>query len=233
MAFVAPVDAAAAGPLTLAGLAEVVGLDSEIASALWTHMKLDPLRDAEVAANISDDLRKASITAFVQALDVAPGDSGRINMIFARLERHRLAVDAPPASASAPVAVPTAPAPVAATDRLKMSTVLDQHDDTSFEVLSDNKRAELRRNHQTMCGGPAPDGQRPSSEQLGAMLARLGKGKAPYADFAVFQPHGGRLAKHHKFDAQIFVGGELSTATSGVRSTSPPGRPAGPFTAPP
>merc|ERR1712086_1128329 len=132
-------------------------------------------------------------------------------MIFARLERHRLAVDARPASASVPVSAPTAPAPVAATDRLKMSTVLDQHDDTSFEVLSDDKRAELRRNHQTMCGGPAPDDQRPSSEQLGAMLARLGKGKAPYADFSVFQPHGGRLAKHRKFDAQIFVGGELST----------------------
>merc|ERR1712086_891402 len=132
-------------------------------------------------------------------------------MIFARLERHRLAVDARPASASVPVSVPSAPAPVAAADRLKMSTVLDQHDDTSFEVLTDKKRAELRQNHQTMCGGPAPDGARPSSEQLGAMLSRLGKGKSPYADFSVFQPHGGRLAMHHKFDAQIFVGGELTT----------------------
>ena len=211
MAFVAPVDASASGPLTLTGLAEVVGLDAVIASALWDHMKLDPLRDAEAAAHISAERLKASIEDFNLAYDVALGDSGRINMIFARLERHRLSLEDPPVAAPAPVGVPTAPAPVAAAVRLKMSTVLDQHDDTSFEVLSDVKRAELRRNHQTTCGGAAPDGQRPSSEQLGAMMARLERGKSPYADFAVFQPHGGRLAMHHKFDAQIFVGGELST----------------------
>ena len=211
MANVTPVVAAGSGPLTLTGLAEVVGLDADTAAALWVHMKLDPLHDAEAAAHIDVDLRKASISVFVEAFEVTLGDSGRINMIFARLERHRREVDPPPV-ASPPVAVaPSAPAPVAAAERLKMSTVLDQHDTSEFEVLTDKKRAELRANHHNMCGGPAPDGARPSSEQLAAMLSRLSKGKSPYADFAVFQPHGGRLAMHHKFDAQIFVGGELTT----------------------
>ena len=43
------------------------------------------------------------------------------------------------------------------------------------------------------------------------MMARLTRGESPYADFAIFQPHGRRLAKHHKFDAQIFVDGKLTT----------------------
>ena len=43
------------------------------------------------------------------------------------------------------------------------------------------------------------------------MMARLARGDSPYADFAIFQPHGRRLAKHHRFDAQVFVDGALTT----------------------
>ena len=145
-------DVFAADPMSLTGLAEAVELDPEIATALWLHLKLNPSRDAEVAANIPDDARKASISAFVEAHDVAPGDSGRISMIFAKLERHRLAVDNP----TPPVSEPSVLAPVASAERGKTSAVLDQHDDTSFELLSDDKRSELRKNHFMMTGGGRP-----------------------------------------------------------------------------
>jgi hypothetical protein len=39
------------------------------------------------------------------------------------------------------------------------------------------------------------------------MFFRLKNGGPPFADFAVFTPHGERHAKYHKFDAQILVDG--------------------------
>merc|ERR1712194_959465 len=61
-----------------------------------------------------------------------------------------------------------------------------------------------------MGGPPLPD-REPSPDQLAAMLVKLGRGESPYADFAVFQPHGRRMAKYRLFDAQVFVDGVLKT----------------------
>ena len=48
----APAAFAGAETVTLAALAVSVNLAPELAADLWDHMELDPLDDAEVAANI-------------------------------------------------------------------------------------------------------------------------------------------------------------------------------------
>merc|ERR1712086_399246 len=79
------------------------------------------------------------------------------------------------------------------------------------EELDLDTRVSLRRNHEAATGGPPPVGKEPSSDQLAAMMARLKKKHAPYADFAIFQPHGRRLVKYHKLDAQVFGQGTLQS----------------------
>ena len=194
---VAPAAAAGTETVTLSALAASVNLTPELAVALWEHMELDPEVDAEVAANIPSEVLNVSITEFVEARELSAGVSGRISLIFTKLERHRAAIDGHAPTA----AVQPADTAAAAVHRGKMSAVLDQADDSTYEALDPSKRAALRANHESTTGGPPPVGRDPSADQLAAMMARLNKGEAPYADFAVFQPHGRRLAKYHKFDA--------------------------------
>ena len=203
----APVpDVAAASPLTLTDLAQSVNLDAEVASGLWEHLDLDPVHDMEVAAAIPSNVLDESITAFVGSRNLSAGAAGRISLLFTKLRQRSSALE--PSSQEAP---PPAPAPAAAVHRGKISAVLDQADDSPFDILGPSKRSELRLNHVKATGGPPPVGREPSPDQLAAMMTRLSRGESPYADFAIFQPHGRRLAKHHKFDAQMFVDGKLIT----------------------
>jgi hypothetical protein len=199
----------ASPPITLTALAASSRLDDALAADLWGHLDLDPELDAEEAANIPADFLKSTLAEFVESRGLSAGAAGRITTIFAKLERHRARLDdpAPQAAAETP---PTAPV-VAAVPGGKISAVLDQMDDRPYEALDMVTRAELRANHKEAVGGPPPVGKEPSSDQLAAMMSRLKKEEPPYADFAIFQPHGQRLAKYHKFDAQIFVGGTLTS----------------------
>merc|ERR1712194_576359 len=110
----------------------------------------------------------------------------------------------PPADAA-----PSVVAPGAATERGKISLVLDQADDRHYAPLTAEQRAKYRQNHVTLTGGPPLDGRAPSTEQLAAMVTKLARGEAPYVDFGVFTPHGKRLMKMHRFEAQVFVDNEL------------------------
>merc|ERR1712086_1063378 len=108
--------------------------------------------------------------------------------------------------------VPAAAVPLAAVvSRGQMSQVLDQSDASAFDRLDPAKRAQFRKNHISACGGPPLPDREPSPDQLAAMFAHLARRESPYADFAVFQPHGRRLARYRLFDAQVFVDGVLKT----------------------
>ena len=206
-AFAGP--AAADGPvtITLTSLASAVRLDDALATDLWEHLELNPELDAEMAANIPALDLNASINDFVEKRGLAAGTAGRIYTIFAKLERHRASIDDPPPQTAAPPTV----AVVAVAPGGKLSAVLDQNDDRTYAALSLEARIQLRANHLAATGGPPPVGKDPSSDQLAAMMARLERNEPPYADFAIFQPHGRRLVKFHKFDAQIFVQGTLQS----------------------
>ena len=199
-------DAAANAPLTLNDLAHAVNLPSEVASGLWEYLEVDPsdLRDMEVASAIPQNVLDENLSSFVTSRNLSAGVSGRISLLFTKLHQSSSTLET-----SSQEAPPPAHSPVAAVHRSKLSAVLDQADDAPFDRLDPSKRAEFRLNHVRATGGPPPVDREPSPDQLAAMMSRLDRGDSPYADFAIFQPHGRRLAKHHKFDAQMFVDGKL------------------------
>ena len=210
-----PVAAAGApirvGPPTLASLAIDVKLDPELATALWEHLGVDPADDAEVAAAIPRGILDDSMEAFrvarlETALPVTAGVSGRVSLLFSKL---RSAFAPPPAQPLVPEAAAVVDLPVVV--KGKVSAVLDQADEGMFEALDPSKRAEYRSNHLLMTGGAPPEGRIPSSDQMAALASKLAKQEAPYADFAVFTPAGRRLHKLRKFEAQVFIDGELKT----------------------
>ena len=198
---------------TLASLAIEVKLDPELATALWDHLGVDPADDAEVAAAIPRGILDDSMEAFRvsrldSALPVTAGVSGRVSLLFSKL---RCAFEPPPAQPLVPEAAAVVDLPVVS--KGKVSAVLDQADEGMFETLDPSKRAEYRSNHLAMTGGPPPEGRIPSSDQMAALASKLAKHEAPYADFAVFTPAGRRLVKLRKFEAQVFIDGELKTRT--------------------
>ena len=110
-----------------------------------------------------------------------------------------VAIAAPAAVAALPVALPER--------TIRLQHVLDQSSNEFCLPLSDEVRAGLRQNHYRIAGGDPPFGKEPTGDQLSAMFFRLKNGGPPYADFAVFTPHGERHAGFHKLNAQILVGG--------------------------
>ena len=64
---------------------------------------------------------------------------------------------------------------------------------------------DMRNVYFVRCGGHPPDYERPTTDPLICLNAKLKAGKCPYADFAVFGPHGERYAKERKFTAQVWV----------------------------
>ena len=90
-----------------------------------------------------------------------------------------------------------------------MAWVLDQSDDGTFQPLSLEDRAMYRSNHRVITGGDPPEGREPSPDQLAALVTKLSRDEAPYVDFAVFTPHGRRQYRLHKFNAEVFVDGQL------------------------
>jgi hypothetical protein len=110
-----------------------------------------------------------------------------------------------------PTQTPRPAAPPTQATKHKYADLLDQTDENIFEELPVGKLAELRNNYLQITGGDPADNERPSAEQLSALKARVDAGKSPYTDFAVFGPFGRRYAKLRKFEAQVFVHGELTT----------------------
>ena len=103
---------------------------------------------------------------------------------------------------------PTAPL---ATNKPKVSDAVDQMDDTVFEEPSDAEMQTYRANYVAVTGGRPPLKYTPTSKQLGGLLAKLNGNKPPYADFALFNCHGQRMAKITKFTAQVWVNNRLET----------------------
>merc|ERR1712194_162468 len=167
------------------------------------------LTDMEAVAAIPPSSLDEYIQGFVNENEISAGKLRRITLLFKKLREGSSAPAGVPQEALA--LVPSALPPAAVVSRGQMAQVLDQSDASSFDRLDPAHRARLRKNYQDTCGGPPMPDREPSPDQLAAMLVRLGRGESPYADFAVFQPHGRRMAKFRLFEAQIFVDGALTT----------------------
>ena len=78
--------------------------------------------------------------------------------------------------------------------KVKLSTVLDQTEETEVPELTPDAYDRLLKNHQELVGRvPLPEAE-PTEDQLAALQLRvIGRGGTPYADFAVLTPCGRRL----------------------------------------
>ena len=94
---------------------------------------------------------------------------------------------------------------------LKQSAYLNQASESTFKLLNPGDLAQYRDNYQKVMGVPPPLNQRPTDEQLSALLALLATGRAPFADFAVFGPFDEVEARLRKYSDQVFVDGKLQT----------------------
>ena len=63
--------------------------------------------------------------------------------------------------------------------------------------------------YRSITGGDPPEHERPSADQLSALVFKLDSGMAPYADFAVCGPHRRRQSKLMRYTAQVPADGEL------------------------
>ena len=123
-----------------------------------------------------DDLKDAIKDLTIDGIKLSALDKGRIYKVHrqASADVNR----ATPSSVTLPV--PTVKTPTAPTAvKHKFADLLDQADDNLFEELPIDKLAELRNNYLQVTGGDPADSERPSSEQLSALKARLESGKSP------------------------------------------------------
>ena len=118
----------------------------------------------------------------------------------------------PPAASSAPSssAVVTAP-PVLK----KCAELLDQGSDLQFTPLPLTEINQLRLKFEEKTGDEPDAMARPTADQLGALKCVLASGRAPFADLGLFGPFGDRTSKLRRFQAQVWVDGELTTKMIG------------------
>ena len=101
--------------------------------------------------------------------------------------------------------------PTVETTLLKQSTYLNQGSEATFPLLNPGDLQKYRDNYSKVMGVEPPLNQRPTDEQLSALLALLSTGRAPFADFAVFGPFDETQARLRKYSDQVFVDGCLQT----------------------
>ena len=94
---------------------------------------------------------------------------------------------------------------------LKHSTYTNQASEGTFALKSPGELLKYRENYEKIYGAKINLKERPTDEQLCALLSVLASGRAPFLDFAVFGPFDEHEAKLRKYTDQVFIDGRLQT----------------------
>ena len=201
--------------------ASVVGLEAYLKDAKvsvdWGTAFLEALgadlaTDPEVVAGIPEEV----IGPIVQTLErtgennekikIRPVEMGALKLFIKKVRSGTIgsggSVAAPPPPSASKVDETSA-------GRKRMADVLDQMDEGTFDPLTESERVTFHKNYVDITGGAPSLETKATNDQVAALRAKISAGKAPYADFAIFVPHGKRFAKLRKFDAQVFVNNTL------------------------
>ncbi len=99
---------------------------------------------------------------------------------------------------------PTDAALVRSNRKVKLSTYLDQSDDTEFDPASREVVQRWYDNWRAFAKGPPDPEEEPSAEQLSALHVRVyTQASTPYVDFAVWGPLNRRMARSLRFKSWI------------------------------
>ena len=205
-------------PKSLAEYATDCKLSSEYLELLLTALGLDADESLEVVAlvpiqgadNLIGELKKEGVA-------ISLGDQGRMRAFLRKVREAYDQIEQDKAKPKAAITVDGLQPPEAVGktpgggEKRKKSDVLDQLDDGTYDDLDPEARKQMRTRHRDVTGGNPLPAARPTAPQLAALKSRVESGEAPYTDFAVFGPYGNRLSKIRKFEAQVFVDGELKT----------------------
>jgi len=93
----------------------------------------------------------------------------------------------------------------------KLSAVIDQALDGEFQAPEEGDVRTLFRSFDVANGGQPLPAEEPTGDQLQALQELLGADRSPYADFALWGPFGRRQQKLMKYNAMVWVGGQLET----------------------
>ena len=162
--------------------------------------------DPEAVGEIPDDVIGPIIakltrkTADGETVEIRPLDMGKLRLFIKKVRGGEPKAQEVAVTVTKKEADKTDDRP-----KKRLSDVLDQMDDTPFEPLTESERLMYHKNYVDITGGEPGLECKASSDQIAALKAKMDAGNAPYADFAVFVPHGKRFAKIRKFDAQVFV----------------------------
>ena len=90
--------------------------------------------------------------------------------------------------------------------KLKLSTVVDQADDSEFTIVSDQLKAKWYQRYLDVMGGPPEEDCEPTLEQLSALHRKVFVLQdPPYTDFGVFGPYGRKLLRSSKFKTYVLT----------------------------
>ena len=90
--------------------------------------------------------------------------------------------------------------------KLKLSSILDQGDDSEFQVLPEAMRAKWHQQYLDIMGGPPEEDAEPTGEQISALYRKIYElNGPPYCDFAIFVPYGRKQLRASKFRAHVFT----------------------------
>ncbi|CAE8623358.1 unnamed protein product [Polarella glacialis] len=180
---------ASARALTLAvvrGSQEVVNPDGTVASAAIAARYLNALELGQVG----------SLTRCCRLLMEPPAEEAQAGPITQASNNQ--GTSQPAASRSPPVA--SSPS-----RRVKMSTCIDQADDTEVYAMNSSEARTIIETFTVQNDGIALDSDEEcDATQLQALKTKLDMDIVPYADFAVWRPYGIRMARMMKFRAQAW-----------------------------
>ena len=109
-----------------------------------------------------------------------------------------------PSSPTTPVGTGTSSTTLTTTRRMKNTHVLDQADETEFDVADDGQRSKWLQAYVRQMGSLPPEEEEPSVEQMSAFAKRLlENGGPPYADFSVWVPFGKKAYRASKYKAYL------------------------------
>ena len=115
-------------------------------------------------------------------------------------------VDPDPWNAAPLTPTPVTPVAAASTTperKMKYTTVLDQGDESEFQVLPESQKAMWLMDYVNKTGGMPQEQEEPTLEQLSALQRRIQSGGGVYADFGVWLPFGKKAHRAYKYRTYI------------------------------
>ena len=179
----------------------------------------DPTTELEVFCCLSEEeIKEALAELLIEGARPTPIQRAAVRrFVFSAFSKFGLSSAAP--AAPAETAQPSAP-PVSANtaspvvpdisaETVSLNHVVDQALKATTRMIGFEELAKLRVTYEVATGYAPPDEHLPSGEQLAGLKAILDSGRIPFVDFAIWNPHGARVAKFRRVEAAIIVGSEI------------------------